>query len=67
MHVQRDYQIFNVKLEEGRGIAARRSLLTVGDVTVICRGENTENSGQKSKETDCSSLGLEFGRCWFDE
>lgn len=60
--------MFNVKLEEDRQTADHRSLLTLGgDVTVICRGENKENAEEKIKETDCSSLGLESGRCWFDE
>lgn len=57
-------------IEKGGRIADHRSPLTVWDMTVICRGENKENGveeGKKGKETDGSSLGLQSGRCWFDE
>lgn len=69
IHVQRDYRVLNVLLKKWTN---RRSPLppdSLGHDRYLSRTKQREWGREKKKEkkTDCCSLGLESGRCCFDE
>lgn len=45
-------------------MADHRSLLTLRDMTVICRGENKENGGEREKKRKETDVFSSWARVW---